>query len=64
MNYNESKYFLEKLIPLLLKVFEYFISSIEQDNTIYSIKALSLDVFSKVIWDNDLIKVYQMVLSL
>jgi hypothetical protein len=64
MPYNESKYFLEKLIPLLIRVFEYLISSIETDNTIYAIKALSLDVFTKVIWDNDLVKVYQMVLNL
>ena len=64
MPYNESKYFVRKLIPLLLRVFEYLITSIETDSVVYGIKVLALDVFSKVVWDNELLDVYQQVLSL
>jgi hypothetical protein len=63
MPYQESKYFLKHLIPLLIKVLEFLRNNVEQDTLITNIKSLSIDIFTRVIWDNELLEVYQLVLE-
>ena len=62
-DYNESKYFLKNLVPFLLRIFENLLN-VPNEQTIYLIKISILEIFSKVMWENDLIETYQMVLNL
>ncbi len=62
--YQESKYFLKNLIPFLLDVWNFLKNMNDQDSVIVNIKSVSLEIFSKVIWDNELIDAYVQVLDL
>jgi hypothetical protein len=64
MSYNDWKYFLKKLIPVLIKVYKIILKTPILDEKFGKTKHITLDMLSKPVWDNDMIDLYHQVVKL
>jgi hypothetical protein len=61
-HYHDVKFLFKQITPILVRVFESLLG--KEDETINSIKAMILDLFTKMINDDSMIDTHQMVLNL
>lgn len=62
LHYNDSKYLLRKLLPTLVELFNKLIYVKEIEN--FQLKVAILDIFQRIILDDQMIENYQQILSL
>jgi len=62
LHYNDSRYLLRRLLPTLVELFNRLISNRENEN--YQLKVAILDIFQRIILDDQLIENYQQILGL
>ncbi len=62
LHYNDSKYLLRRLLPTLVELFNKCI--LQKDNENFQLKVAILDIFQRIILDDQMIENYQQILSL
>ena len=62
LHYNDSKYLLRRLLPTLVELFNKLI--LQKDNENFQLKVAILDIFQRIILDDQMIENYQQILSL
>lgn len=62
LHYNDSKYLLRRLLPTLVELFNKLI--FQKDNENIQLKIAILDIFQRIILDDQMIENYQQILGL
>jgi hypothetical protein len=62
LHYNDSKYLLRRLLPTLVELFNKLI--LQKDNENFQLKVAILDIFQRIILDDQMIENYQQILGL
>ncbi len=62
LHYNDSKYLLRKLLPTLVHLFSKLIQDKTNEN--FALKVSILDIFQRIILDDQMIENYQQILEL
>lgn len=62
LHYNDSKYLLRKLLPTLVELFNKLILNKENENI--QLKVAILEIFQRIILDDQMIENYQQILGL
>ena len=62
LHYNDSKYLLKKLLPTLVSQFVILIENTQEENL--EVKTAILDIFQRIILDDQMIENYREILNL